>query len=235
MARWWEVPDLTDVGFPIAEVTADGDFVVTKHPGSGGAVSRESVTEQIVYEIGNPAEYSTPDVVADFSRLRLEEAGPDRIRVLGARGSPRPERLKVSVGVAMGWRAVGALTFAWPDAALKARAAERLLRIRLDRLGLRFAEVLGELVGWDSTHGRLVGDPPRDLPEVQLRFGVRAESRVPVERFTREVAPLVLTGPPSATGYLGGRPRVQEVIGHWPALIDRGVVEASVAVNAMEV
>ena len=235
MARWWEVPDLTDVGFPIAEVASDGDFVVTKHAGTGGGVSRASVAEQILYEIGDPSHYATPDVVADFSGLWLEDAGPDRVRVQGARGRPRPKRLKVSVGVAMGWRAAGTLTFAWPDAALKARAAEHLLRNRLDRLGLRFTDVIAELVGWDSTHGPLAGEPPRDLPEVQLRFGVRAASRAPVERFTREIAPLVLTGPPSATGYLGGRPRVQEVIGHWPAFISRRAVEGSVAVKAIEV
>lgn len=234
MRRWWEVPDLTDVGFPIAEVDADGGIVITKHPGSGGRVSRASVSEQLLYEIGDPTRYVTPDVIADFAELRLEESGADRVRVLGARGSPRPERLKVSIGIASGWRAVGSITYAWPDAALKAEAAARLLNRRLDRLGLDLTETRAELVGWNSTLGPLAGPPPRDLPELQLRFGARARTRAPIERFTREIAPLVLTGPPSATGYLGGRPKVQEIIEYWPALVEREAVEPYVSVEVLE-
>ena len=235
MHTWWEIPDLAAVGFPIVEAGADGGITVTKHVGSGGRVDRATVTEQILYEIGDPAAYATPDVIADFTGLSLESDGPDRVRVRGAGGRPRPERLKVSIGVASGWRATGTMTYAWPDAALKARAAARLLGRRLDRLGLGFNETRAELVGWDSALGPLAGPPPPDLPEVELRFGVRSESRAAVERFSREIAPLVLTGPPSATGYLGGRPRVQEVIAFWPALIDRDMVEPFVTVDVVEV
>ena len=135
-----------------------------------------------------------------------------------------------------GYKAVGTLVYAWPDAAAKARAAAKILRERLDRLGLRLRpKVLVELVGWDATHGHLAGDPPADLPEVQLRVGVRGADRAAVERFTREVAPLVLTGPPSVTGFAGGRPRVQEIVAYWPALIDRRAVEPRVAVEMVEV
>jgi hypothetical protein len=174
-------------------------------------------------------------VSADFTSVELEDAGPDRVRVRGVRGGPPPEQLKVSVAYAAGWKAVGTLSYAWPDAAAKARAAALVLRERLDRLGLRFAEIHTELVGWDALHGPLAGEPPADLPEVQLRFAVRADGRAPVERFTREIAPLVLTGPPSVTGYATGRPRVDEIVAFWPALIDRGAVEPHVRVEILAV
>jgi hypothetical protein len=233
LAEWWTVPDLAQVGFPIIEAYPSGEFVVTKHEGTGGRVSRATVTEQIVYEVGDPSEYITPDVVADFTTIRLEDDGPDRVRVSGVRGRPRTEQLKVSIAYSSGYRAVGTMIYAWPDAPVKARMAERVLRERLDRLGLRFDQIRAELVGWNATHGPLVGEPPLDLPEVQLRVGVRGQDRQAVERFTQELAPLVLTGPPSATGFAGGRPRVQEVMAYWPALIRREVVEPRIEVRIL--
>jgi hypothetical protein len=232
---WWTIPDMAAVGFPIVEVSEDGTFVVTKHPGSGGRVTRASVAEQIVYEMGDPRTYITPDVVADFTTIHLDDLGGDRVRVHGVRGGPRTDFLKVSIAYASGWKATGTLTYAWPDAAAKARAADRILRERMDRLGLRFDEIRTELVGWDSTHGALVGEPPADLPEVQLRVGVRSDDKAAVERFTREIAPLVLTGPPSVTGFAGGRPWVQEIMAYWPALIRREEVESALRVEVREV
>jgi hypothetical protein len=232
---WWTIPDMASVGFPIVEVSPDGSFVVTKHEGSGGRVTRASVAEQILYEMGDPTTYITPDVVADFTRIRLEDLGNDRVRVYGVTGGPRTDFLKVSIAYASGWKATGTLTYAWPDAAAKARAADRILRQRLDGLGLRFDEIRTELVGWDSTHGPLVGEPPADLPEVQLRVGVRSDDRAAVERFTREIAPLVLTGPPSVTGFAGGRPRVQEIMAYWPALLRREEVESALRVEVRDV
>ena len=234
-AEWWKIHDLAQVGFPIIEANADGSFVVTKHPESGGVVNLRTVKEQLLYEMGDPESYITPDVTADFTTIRLTPEGADRIRVDGVRGRPPTPFLKVSVAYAAGYKAVGTLVYAWPDAAAKARAAARILRERLDRLGLAFDRVLVELVGWDATHGHLAGEPPRDLPEVQLRVGVRGMDRAAVERFTREIAPLVLTGPPAVTGFAGGRPRVQEIVAYWPALIDRTVVEPRLAIDVVEV
>ncbi len=231
---WWSVPNLAEVGFPIIEASADGSFVVTKHGGSGGRVTRATVSEQIVYEMGDPRTYITPDVVADFTTIELEDLGDDRVRVSGIRGSDATEFLKVSIAYTDGYKAVGTLTYSWPDAAAKARAAGRILRERLDRLGLRL-DVRTELVGWDSTHGALAGPPPPDLPEVQLRIGVRGEDPSHVERFTREIAPLVLTGPPSVTGFAGGRPRVQEIMAYWPALIRKETVEPRLSVEVFDV
>jgi hypothetical protein len=140
----------------------------------------------------------------------------------------------VSIAYSDGFKAVGTLTYSWPDAAAKAWAAGRVLRERLDRLGLDL-DMRTELVGWDSTHGSLPGPPPPDLPEVQLRVGVRSRDRASVERFTREIAPLVLTGPPSVTGFAGGRPRVQEIMAYWPALIAKEAVEPHLTVEVFDV
>jgi hypothetical protein len=235
MIDWWTIPDLAGVGFPIIEASPDGTFVVTKHEGTGGRVDRATVTEQIVYEMGDPTTYITPDVVADFTTIQLQDAGKDRVRVHGIRGRAATDLLKVSVAYADGWKAVGTLTYAWPDAAAKARAADRVLRERLERLGLKLDAVRSELVGWDSTHGALAGDPPPDIPEVQLRVGVRGHDRSSVERFTREIAPLVLTGPPSVTGFAGGRPAVQEIMAYWPALIRKDVVEPFLETEVLEI
>ncbi len=225
--EWKTIPDLANVGYPIAEAAPDGTFTITKHAGTGGRVSVPSVTEQLVYEMGDPRSYITPDVIADFTTIQLEQAGDNRVRVHGIKGRPPTDKLKVSVAYRAGFKAVGTLVYAWPEAVEKARAAERILRERLDRLGLRFDHVLAELVGHSSTHGPLVGEVG-DLPEVQLRFGVRGGDKSAVERFTREIAPLVLNGPPSVTGFAGGRPKVEEIVAYWPALIEKSQVQTKV-------
>jgi hypothetical protein len=231
---WESIPALDDVGFPIIEAAPDGSFVVTKHEGTGGRVSVGTITEQLVYEMGDPREYITPDAIADFTTIRLEQAGRDRVRVSGIRGRAATDKLKVSVSYSAGYKAVGTLVYAWPDAVAKAEAADRILRMRLERLGLRFDEIRTEFVGWNAAHGRLAGPPPADLPEVELRVAVRSSERAPVERFTREIAPLILTGPPSVTGFAGGRPKVQEIVAFWPALIDRREIEPALRVEVTE-
>lgn len=224
---WRSIPDLANVGYPLVEARADGTFVVTKHPNTGGRVSVPTITEQLVYEMGDPHSYITPDVVADFTTIRLAQDGENRVLVSGIKGKPPTDKLKVSVAYRAGFKAVGTLVYAWPDALEKAQLADRVLRERLDRLGLKFEHILSEFVGATATHGSLAGDQ-RAAPEVQLRFGVRGPDRAAVERFTREIAPLVLNGPPSVTGFAGGRPKVEEIVAYWPALIDKSVVKPRV-------
>jgi Acyclic terpene utilisation family protein AtuA len=224
---WRSIPDLANVGYPLVEAKADGTFVVTKHPNTGGRVSVQTVSEQLVYEMGDPHSYITPDVIADFTTIKLARDGDDRVLVSGIKGTPPTDKLKVSVAYRAGFKAVGTLVYVWPDALEKAQLADKILRERLDRLGLRFERILSEFVGATATHGHLAGDQ-RNAPEVQLRFGVRGHDRAAVERFTREIAPLVLNGPPSVTGFAGGRPKVEEIVAYWPALIDKSVVKTKV-------
>jgi hypothetical protein len=228
---WRSIPDLANVGFPIVEGSPDGSFIITKHEGTGGRVSVPVVKEQLLYEMGDPHEYITPDCVADFTTIRLKDAGPDRVRVHGIKGHAATAFLKVSISYSAGYKAVGTLVYSWPDAYEKARAADKILRGRLDRLGLRFDQILTEFVGANATHGPLAGEPSPDLAEVQLRIGVRGEDRNAVERFTKEIAPLILTGPPGVTGFAGGRPKVEEIVAYWPALIPKTLIEPRVEVR----
>jgi len=230
----WRGVQLTTPGYPIIEASPDGSFVVTKHPSLGGRVNWASVTEQLVYEMGDPTEYITPDCVADFSTIELEEVGPDRVRISGVKGRPRTEQLKLSIAFRSGFKSTGTLTYAWPEAFEKARAADAVLRGRLDRLGLRFDAIRTEFVGAGACHGPLAGPPSPDLPEVELRIGVRSPDRTTVDRFTREISSLILAGPPTVTGFAEGRPRVREIMAYWPALIDREAVERHVRVESVE-
>jgi hypothetical protein len=168
--------------------------------------------------------------VADFTTIHLQDAGENRVKVFGIEGRPATEFFKVSISYSAGFKAVGTLVYSWPDAFAKAQAAEKILRARLDKLGLKFEHVLVEFVGASATHGPLAGVPSIDAPEVQLRVGVRGDDRTSIERFTKEIAPLILTGPPGVTGFAGGRPKVEEIVAYWPALIPKGLITPKVEV-----
>lgn len=232
---WERVPDLANVGYPIVEAHPDGSFEITKHPETGGRITVAGVTEQLVYEMGDPTQYITPDCVADFTTIRLRQMGKDRVGFSGIRGGPATDKLKVSAAYFYGYKAVGTLVYAWPQALKKARAADRILRQRLADLGLAFEAILTEFVGADATHGPLALRTldTADLPEVQLRVGVRATDRAAVERFTREIAPLILNGPPSVTGFAVGRPKPEEIVAYWPALLDKTQVQPCVDLLAV--
>jgi hypothetical protein len=217
---WQSIPDMANVGYPIIEAAPDGTFVVTKHAGTGGRVHSDTVKEQLLYELGNPTQYITPDCVADFTSIHLEDIGPDRVRVYGIRGAQRPPTLKLSISYADGWKAIGTLVYSWPQALEKARAADHIVRVRLANLGLHLDEIYTEFLGVNACHGG-VAPAPADPNEVQLRIGVRSTDRKSVDRFTRELIPLVLNGPPGATGFGDGRPPVREIVAYWSALIPR--------------
>ncbi|MBZ5582093.1 MAG: DUF1446 domain-containing protein, partial [Acidobacteriia bacterium] len=217
-ADWESIPDLADIGYPILEVEPGGSMVLTKHAGTGGRVTVASAKEQLLYEIGDPRAYITPDCVADFTTIQIQQDGPDRVRFSGIRGHPASDFFKVSASYAYGFKAAGMVCYAWPDAFRKAQAGARILRERLDRLGLRFDALHTELLGANACHGIPSAEPSPELaaqlPEVVLRIGVRAQERAPVERFAKEIAPLVLSGPPSVTGLGSGRPKVEEVVAY---------------------
>jgi hypothetical protein len=228
---WQNIPNMADIGYPIVEAEPDGTFVITKHPGTGGRVTVASIKEQLLYEMGNPKEYITPDCIADFTSIRLEQAGPDRVRFSGIRGRPATDMYKVSISYSAGFKAIGTLLYSWPDAYAKAKAADAILRERLARLGLRFDAIRTELGGVNACHGALAGEPAPDIAEVVLRVGVRSADRAPVERFTKEIAPLALNGPPTVTGLGSGRPKVEEIVAYWPALMPKSEAHPVISVE----
>lgn len=225
---WETIPNLEDIGYPIVEMDADGSFAVTKHAGTGGRVTVASVTEQLVYEIGDPRNYLTPDCAADFTSFRLRQEGAEKVRCSGVKGRAATSTYKVSISYAAGYRAIGSVAYAWPDAYKKAQAGARILRERVARLGFEFDAVHSELLGANACHGIAAAEPSPELaaqlPEVVMRFGVRSKNKAAVDRFTKEIAPLVLSGPPSVTGLGAGRPKVEEVMAYWPALIPKSEV-----------
>jgi hypothetical protein len=227
--NWLEAPDLANVGYPIAEIEKDGVFRITKPEGSGGVVNVETVSEQLLYEVGDPAAYLTPDVTADFTSVRLREAGRDVVQVEGARGKPAPDRYKVSCAYRDGWTASGTLVVSGPNAVLKARRCGEMVWERLRRAGVEPQHKNAECLGAGACVPG-VASARAEVAEVVLRLTVRDARRGAVERFTRELAPLVTSGPPGVTGYTTGRPPVREVFAYWPALIARSAVRAKVEV-----
>lgn len=223
-AGWQTVPDLEHIGFPIIETSGPEAIVITKHDRLGGRVDQRAVKEQLVYEIGDPRSYTTPDVVADFTSIKLDNDGPNRIRISGARGKPPTDYLKVSIAYEAGFKAECSLVYSWPDAAAKAQRASQIVRRRLEDLNLKFDAFHAEILGAGACHPGMTGPAAADLPEAVLRLAVRGQDRRAVERFCRELTPLVLGGPPGATGYTGPRAQVHEVYGYWPALVPRNSV-----------
>ena len=227
---WQSIPDFANIGYPVVEANEDGTFVVTKQAGTGGRVSVAGVKEQLMYEMGDPKNYITPDCVADFTSVQLNDDGENRVRVSGITGQPATEFYKVSISYSSGYKAGGGLIYSWPDAYQKAQTADKILRQRLENLGLKFDEILTQYVGVNAMHEGLGGEPSADLAEVMLRVGVRGNDKAAVDRFGKEIAPLALNGPPTVTYFASGRPKAEEIIPYWPALIPKTAVQPQVEI-----
>ena len=197
-----DVPDLARLGFPIGEVSEDGSVVITKVAGSGGQVTPATCKEQILYEIHDPARYLTPDVIADFSRVTVEEIGPDRVRIQGASGSPRPETLKVSIGTVEGFVGEGQISYAGPGARARGELALDIVKERLKLTGVSTSELRFDLIGVNSLHGdRLSGNGGRHEPyEVRVRVVGRTDSLDEAVRIGNEVETLYTNGRPAEEG-----------------------------------
>ncbi|MCH7496982.1 MAG: DUF1446 domain-containing protein [Candidatus Marinimicrobia bacterium] len=239
-SRWQEVPDLANIGYPIAEVSPEGQVTITKHEGTGGLVSVDTVTEQLVYELGDPRQFITPDVVVDFTSIQLQQEGPDRVRVSGVRGSPATDTYKVSINTARGWKASGQLTISGPEARAKAEMVAEIIWSRLSSAGFEFDETSTEIMGGHqsgTTTSKGAGGNGKTAQErvasLVLMLGVRDGNRAKVERFGKELAPVISNGPPGITGFAGGRPKPREVIAFWPALISKQQVQAQVVVTGL--
>jgi len=222
---WLNVPDPAHMGFPIIEMEQAGGFVVTKPAGTGGAVTEETVKEQLLYEIGDPDKYLSPDASVSFLSLRVQQEGADRVRVIGAKGRPPPDTYKVSATYRDGFTAQGMLTIFGRDAVAKARRCGEIILQRVREAGYELEHSNVECLGAGAcVPGVLHAANERDLLETVLRISVADSRREAVERFTREIASLVTSGPQGVTGYATGRPNVRPVFGYWPCLIERSRV-----------
>ena len=229
---WVHADDSTrlgEVGYPIAEVAEDGTFTITKPEGTGGAVNVETVAEQLLYEVADPARYYTPDVVADFTTVELRETGRDVVSVRGGTGREITDTYKVSIAYRDGFASAGTLLIFGPHAEAKARRSGAIILEKLRQAGFTFAASNIEALGaGDGVPGVVTASS--EPPEVVLRVAVRDPRRAAVDRFTKEFAPLVTSGFPGTTGYTTGRPPVREVFAYWPALVAKSAVTPRVEV-----
>jgi Acyclic terpene utilisation family protein AtuA len=219
-----DVPDLARLGFPIGEVSEDGTVVITKVADSGGCVNAATVKEQLLYEIHDPARYIQPDVIADFSRVRVEEIGPDRVRVTGGEGSMPTRSLKVSVGYVDGYIGEGQISYAGPGALGRARQAREIVRERLLLTGVATSELRFDLIGVDSLHGAALSQRATEPYEVRLRVAGRADSLVEASRIGYEVETLYTNGP---AGGGGAAHSAREVLAVQSVLLPRELVVTS--------
>ncbi len=231
-ANWRQVKDMAKIGYPIVEASPDGSFVVTKHDGTGGLVNRQTVTSQLVYEMGDPSRYLTPDCIADFTSIALEDAGKDRVKVSGVRGLPPTDTFKVSISYQDGYKIVGQLTVAGPDAIEKAQLCADIVfaRAEMDGVFVRVEDRLVEMLGTNVCH-KGIAAAPADPTEIVLRIGAKGKDRAALDRLGMEIVPLVTSGPPGVTGFAGGRPKASEIVSYWPALIDKSLVQTKVTVE----
>lgn len=226
----WREIDLADIGYPIAELDAEGASTITKPAGSGGVVNRETVAEQLVYEIGDPAHYLTPDVDVDFTTVEIEPLGGDRVQVRGATGRPAPDSYKVSLAYRDGFTASGQMLVYDRQPVEKARACAQLILARLKAAGFEYQRTNIECLGAGEGVPGLV-EPPQGLREVMLRLSVHDARRDAVERFAKEFAPLATAGPAGLAGYAAGRPQVRPVFAYWPTLVPKSFVSPQVQVR----
>lgn len=229
-SAWDDSLKLANVGYPIAELDAEGRVTITKSLGTEGSVNPDTLAEQLIYEIGDPRHYLTPDVDVDFSNVRLVQAGPDRVEVLGSTGGPPPPTYKVSMAYRDGYMATGTLVVYGPGASDRARRCGEMLLQRVRRAGYQLARSNIECLGTGSVLPGVfaLAEPP----EVVLRVTVHDPSREAVERFTREFAPLVTSGPPGVTGYTGPRAKPWPVLAYWPTTLPRDQVQPIVQVKS---
>jgi len=228
---WANLPDLAGIGYPIAEVAEDGSTIITKPEGTGGLVSVGTVAEQLVYEIDDPTRYKTPDVDVDLTSIHLAEVGIHRVSLDHTKGHPPGPKLKLSAIYRDGWTASGLVAVVGRDAVSKARTAGRVVLDRVKRAGFDLAESLVEVIGaGDVVPGVVLPENPPF--EVVLRVTVRDPRKLAVERFCREIAPLVTSGPAGIAGYATGRPSPRPAFGYWPALVPRELVDPEVFVQS---
>lgn len=222
---WHLIKKWTNFGYPIIEMHNDGTFYVTKHPNTGGLVSLDTVREQLVYEMGDPQYYISPDVVANFLTIRLEQDGDNRVKVSGIKGLPSTKFYKVSMAYQEGYKAQGAIIVSGNDAVKKSEIFAQLFWDRLKELGYTFQKTNTEMVGYNACHRDLARKI--DPNEIYLRFYALDDKKEGLEEFAKLLSTIILSGP-AGVAVTGGRPRVQRIMSYWPALIKKQGLFATV-------
>ena len=228
-SRWEEIPDLTNVGYPIVEVENNGNFIITKTEGTGGRINKYTVAEQILYELGDPKKYLSPDVTADFTSFNLIDNNNDTVSISNVKGYSPTNTYKVSISYFAGYKSSGQLTICGPDAIKKAKYCSKLVWDRLKRNGFVYDETNTELLGLSSCSKNLT-KTPNFINEIVLRLSVKDQDKDKVNRFGKEIAPLITNGPPGITGFSGGRPKAQEIIAYWPTLVSKDLIKTKVTI-----
>ncbi len=222
LTRWKTCPGYEKIGYPIAEVYEDGSCVITKPSKTGGVVNFETVTEQLVYEIGDPKCYITPDVVVDFTSLKVEDNGNNRVLIKGAKGSPPPSTYKVASSFYNGYMGTAELVIVGEDAKEKAEKCSAIILERLKKGGYRYEKVKADYLGDGGASS------------VVFKMTVKDSQKEAIERFFREFSPLVTSGPPGITGYAGAKPHVRPVFQFWPTQVARDHIPISVEVKTVK-
>ena len=227
---WSNVPDMSNIGYPIIDIDESGKFCIVKPEGTGGLINKYTISEQVLYEMGNPEKYISPDVCVDFTSFKLKDLGSDCVQVNGVKGFKATDTYKVSVSYFDGYKASGQLTISGPNAKSKAKLAADVIWDRLKLAGCTYDDTLTEYLGLSSCHGS-INDEPENMNEIVLRLSVKDGNKEKVNRFGKEIAPLITSGPPGVTGFAGGRPKAQEIISYWPTLIPKELVKTEVDVK----
>jgi len=230
--NWREVPDMARIGYPIVEAYADGSFVVTKHEGTGGLINVETVTSQLLYELGDPTSYLGPDCIADFTTIKIEQDGPNRVKMSGIKGRAPTPTYKVSMSFENGYKILSTLCITGPDAIDKAHVLADMVFKRMEMHGAPIPEEnrFLELFGTNVLYKGIVPSPAQPH-EIMMRIGAKGPNAKKLDILGTEIAPLLTSGPPGITGFAGGRARATEIVGYWPALIDKTKVKTSVTVE----
>ena len=227
--RWWEIENFVDIGYPIVSISDNALFDVHKDPKSGGLINKLTVTEQLLYEMGNPKKYLSPDVTVDFTSINLEDKNNNTVSVSNVKGMAPTDTFKVAINYISGYKANGKLTVTAPYAKQKAEKIGEVIIDRLKRNDITFDEYKIDYVGYNSCSAETL-PINKDCNEVTVSISVKDKEKAKIERFSKEIAPLITNGPPGITGFAGGRPKVQEVISYWPTLISKDIVNTNVRI-----
>jgi hypothetical protein len=229
--EWAKVPDYAHLGYPIAEVSGDGSAVFMKPPGTGGRISFDTIRQQLLYEVHDPHAYVSPDVVLDMGTIRFDDEGGDRVRISGATGAARPPKLKMVAGYQDGWMGTGMIGFAWPEAYAKCEKSAQIIQTLVEERGWAVEDTNVEYIGYNSLLGANADPTYRDqLNECFLRMTIRTKDKRIADGFGRLFPWLGLSGPPYVGSMKGIQP-AKELLGIWPSLISRELVEKNVKIE----